>query len=179
MSDALLIGVATMLSALIATGASYLLAMWVNKRKLPVDLDEIKARTGLTTGELLEKYQAIAGKQADENIELSKQKEELLKERVELRTEVDTLKKDVEELKKARIADREEFRKAFEEERIRSEKILQEERVKSVNIVDYNSRLEYQLKSWGIQPIPYDVETAKLEMKQDFINGHDFDKSSI
>jgi hypothetical protein len=179
MSDALILGIMTIVASCLATAGTYFLGMWINKRKVPAEIDESKSNAALNRGELIEKYQSIAGKQADDNIELSKENEELKKEKMELRHEVDLLKKDVEDLKQARIDDREEFRKALEQERERSDKALREEMDKSRKISDYNTRLTYQIRSWGISPVPYDVEAAKLEMKQDFIEGSDFQKVEL
>jgi hypothetical protein len=66
MSDAVLIAIATLLSALL----TQIISWFINKRKAPVEINKIQADTDLTRSELASKYQEIASKAVDETNEI-------------------------------------------------------------------------------------------------------------
>jgi dynactin complex subunit len=158
----LIIGLTVLFASLCATFAAYATSMYVNKRKLPVDIDKEKADTKLTEAGIVEKYQGSLDKQIDRNTLLTQVNDDL-------NNKIDALQDDVLKLKQARVDDREEFRKALEEEKQRS--IAAEQR--AIKAEDYIRRLLYQFKSWNIEPVPYDVEDAKEQIKQTCIEGGD------
>jgi hypothetical protein len=169
MDSTVLVALIMLAAGVIATGIPAYLGyfMQLKRRKIVDDKDKMEGLDlgGSTVLSFIQAAQLVR-KEADEyKIQNEAYQKEIM-----------SLRQDVEELKKARIEDREEFRKALEQERERSDKCLKEEIDKSRKIADYNTRLIYQLKSWGISEVPLDIEAAKLELKQDFIDGDDFKK---
>jgi GMP synthase PP-ATPase subunit len=162
-SEGITIALITLIASAISVGVTSLVTYLINKNKVQPEINQIKADTSLTGGELAAKYQTIANTQADANIELAK-------DNMELKKQIEVLTNDVEELKRSRIADREEFRKTFEEERERNQKILEEERARADKFENYNNRLIFQLKSWEIIPVPYSLDEFK-ESKKNCIDG--------
>lgn len=154
MSDALIVALSTICAALISVGATFLV-IWFNKNKTSAEAGNLNVDSSLKGGELANRYFDIAERQAKKN-------ENLEIDNMELKKQVEVLQNDVDELKKARIADREEFRKTFEDERVKNQKILDEERTRADKFENYSDRLIFQLHSWEITPIPFNL----IEFKQ-------------
>ena len=154
MSNELMLGLATIIATAISTILTYLLTMWVNKRKIPAEVEQIGANTRLTNGDLVEKYQTIAGNQANENLELSKTLQVEKKEKQELAESLGKLRQDMDALDQ-RYKDeltivKCDFDKKFDAVSKENE-----------NLRDWARRLVLQLQSFGIQPTPFDLEEAK------------------
>jgi hypothetical protein len=153
MSDALIIGLSTVFASILSTIAIFFVSQWVNSRKLPVEIKQMSADTSLTKGDLAEKYQGIANRQADENIELTKQNMELKKQieanRDEMMLIINENKKELEKIRKT----------------------LDEEIIRGRNFEDWARRLVLQLQSWRIEPVPFDVNMIKEEMKKNCTEG--------
>jgi hypothetical protein len=146
MSDAVLIAIASLLSV----GITQLIAYLINKNKIKAEKAKNEAETGkieadtdLTEGEIIEKYQRIAARTADENIKLAKAME---KREEEFAIEKETFTKEIGKLKK----DFRELKTAFEELKIDNAKWK-----------DYAQRLIYQLKSFDVIPVPLDLSDIK------------------
>ena len=69
--------ISSIITVLIIQGVS----MWVNKRKVPAEVNKLEADTRSVNGDLIEKYQKVAANTADENLELNKQLKEKEEER--------------------------------------------------------------------------------------------------
>jgi hypothetical protein len=148
------------IASLVSAGLAFWAAMFINKKKVPVEVRQIKADTDLTGGELAEKYQQIANTQADKNIALTQANNDLS-------AKIDALEQDMINLKQTRLDDKVEFKAALEEEKQRS--IKAEDR--AIKAENYIKRLLLQLSSWNIIPVPYDVEMAKDELRRSCIEG--------
>jgi hypothetical protein len=143
------------LASVISAGLAFLAAMWVNQRKVPVEVDknkaeteQSKAETKLVEGGLAEKYHSLANLQADENIELTNQN-------MELKKQIDDVRIQMLELDRKHVAKENEL-----------EAKLEEEVKKRLAAEDYIKRLLYYFKAWEIEPPPLDLETAKAEKVQ-------------
>lgn len=142
----ILVGLGTAILSFIGIILGNKVAMWVNKRKVPAEVNKIEAETELTEGEIVEKYQAIAIKQADEYTKLAQEKQTL---KMAMETKIKELEDKVGILeKKVDLAIR-------ENEELR----------------EHNVRLIHQLMSWGITPVPQDVEKAKEDFRRMCIEG--------
>lgn len=150
--DAQLLSILTIFGAALAsTAATFFVSMYVNKRKLPVDIEGIKATTNLTGSEIIEKYQKIVTDQADENIEIRNQLHDKDKqhnaERLELMNEITKLRGEMLALDKV------------SEDKIEELSVqLVECRAELKKSTDYITRLVAQLCSWRIEPVPFEVE---------------------
>lgn len=158
-------------ASLFSAGLAYTTAMWVNKRKVPVEVKKEKVNTELVGGELAEKYHSLANLQADENIELTQQNMELKKQideqNKEHRKEIEEIKVSMLELDKKHLAKEKEL-----EDKINDEVAKREaEAKKREEAEDYIRRLILQLQSWRIQPVPFDVDKIKEEIRQSCIEG--------
>lgn len=170
----LIIGILTLAGSIVVTLGTMRISMWVNKRKVPVEVDKDiaetekeRAETKLVEGGLAEKYHSLATLQAGENIELTNQNM-VLKKQMEDQSIVH--QKQIDELRTQMLdIDRKHVQKENElEEKLETEIKLR------LTAEDYIRRLLYQFKSWDIVPVPYDVTQAKEQIKQTCIEGNTF-----
>ena len=141
-------------SGIFATLMTYLVSMYVNKRKLPVDLESIKATTNLTGGEIIEKYQEIATKQADKNILLEKQLEDQDQQSI---AEKGLMMNEIKKLREEMLT----LDKISEGKIIVLTQQLVECRAELKKSTDYITRLLAQLCSWRIEPVPFEIEYSR------------------
>jgi len=152
MSEPMQIVIITTIASLISIGATYLIGMWVNKRKVPAEVKQINADTDLKSGELVSKWRGIVDEVTDDNIELTKRIREGEEEKKQIMQAMSQLRSDMEEQNKTHCQEIEALRKSFEEERIENLKWR-----------DWASRLVQQLNSWRIVPVPFDLDEAKKD----------------
>lgn len=150
MSDGLIIGILTILGSALATYLTYRVSMWINKRKVPVEINQIKADTNLSEGELIEKYQSIASKQADENLELIKENNTMKGEKKDLMAALQKLHDEMMSLDEKHNSELKELNHKVDLQIKENEKLR-----------DWVRRLILQLESWNIVPVPFDIEEAK------------------
>jgi hypothetical protein len=150
MSEGLIVGILTVIASVIATFFTFKVAMWVNKQKVPFEVKEIDANTRLKNGELAGKYQQIASNTADENIELANRLKAKEAEKKQLNKVVDDLRQEMLTMDQRHIEELNDLRKEFEDERLENLKFR-----------DWAERLVYQLKSWNLDPVPFDLQEAK------------------
>jgi len=152
MSDVVQVALITTLASLISIGATYLIGMWVNKRKVPAEVSQIKADTDLKSGELVSKWRGIVDDVTDDNIELTKRIREGEEEKKQIMQALNQLRFDMEEKDKFHKEEIEELKRSFEEEKI-----------KNLKWRDWAGRLVQQLNSWQIIPVPFDLDEAKKD----------------
>jgi hypothetical protein len=145
--------VSVFVASVISAGLAFLASMYVNKKKMPVDIAKEKTEISLNEGGLAEKYHSLANLQADENIELTNQN-------MELKRQIDNVRVELLEMDRKHVQRENEL-----------EAKLEEEVKKRLIAEDYIRRLLYQFKSWNITPVPYDVEDVKEQIKQACIEG--------
>jgi hypothetical protein len=161
MSDALIGQILTFLASILGVFIIQWGVRWVNKKKVPAEVNQINANTELVKGDIAEKMQKIASATADENIELNNElktkeaeKKALMKAINELRNEMETMEeRHNSELKELEEKQSKEFKRlsdSFEMEKLENQKWK-----------DWANRLTMQLGSWGLTPVPFDVESAK------------------
>jgi hypothetical protein len=161
MSDALILGLTTTFASLLTLLITQGISWWVNKKKVPVEVKKLELDTSLSKGELAEKFQQIASAAADENIELAT---ELKTEKTEKRA----LMRAIEEIRKEMLIMEERHLdelKQSEEKQLIEIKSLREsfekEKIENQKWKDWAHRLALQLGSWGLTPVPFDIEEAK------------------
>ena len=145
MSENTIIAIITVLGSGLATYLTYRVSMWINKRKIPAEIRQMDASTDITSAQLIEKYQDITARTADDKIKLEqkmKEREEShIAEKQNLIIEISGLRKDVQDLKDQ-----------FEIEKKQNDQWK-----------DWARRLVLQAESWGLIPVPFDVEEAKKQ----------------
>jgi hypothetical protein len=160
MSDTVLITLATIFASLISVGITSLVSYLIAKNKSKAEIGNINVDSSLKGGEVATHFIDLS-ERLSKKYETSEQEKENLKkqveqEKMELKKQVEQLQRDVDELKRLREEDRKELMKIIEDEK------------------DYSSRLELQLSSWRIAPVPRDIDSAKLAMKENLcIDGDD------
>ena len=131
-----------------------LVSLYMFKRKAPSEINQLNIDSSLSQGNLAEKYQNIAQKQADENIELSKDIEEKERENKELMGKIDELRDQINGLDVKYKSQIDELKSNYCSE-------LKEMKDKYDKLEDWAKRLVYQLESWDIEIVPYDLKEAK------------------
>ena len=143
MSDALIIGLASIIAGILGTALSLLITWWINKNKENASTKLISADTDLKSGELVAKWRGIVDSVTDDNIELA----------LQLKTKEGENKSIMQEFKKLRI-ELDERDKKYSEEMLELRKEFEDWR-------DWANRLVLQLRSWNLVPVPFDVEAAR------------------
>ena len=140
---------------------SALISFYLGKKRLPSEINKIKADTNLSSGELAEKYQQIASKAADENLNWQNQIREKEEEKQSLMTTLRSLKDDMlsmDEKYKNQIACIDE---KYKTQIFELQSQMNEERKESDKWRDWARRLSLQLRCWDIEPVPFDTEEYK------------------
>jgi len=143
MSDALIIGLASIIAGILGTALSLLITWWINKNKENASTKLISADTDLKSGELVAKWRGIVDSVTDDNIELASQ----------LKIKDGENKTIMQEFKKLRM-ELDERDKKYSEEILELKKEFEDWR-------DWANRLVLQLRSWNLVPVPFDVEAAR------------------
>jgi hypothetical protein len=158
---------AIFLASVLSATLAFLASMWVNKRKIPVDIKKEETEIKLNEGGLAEKYHSLANLQAGENIELTNQnmelKNQLEKQNIEHKKEIEGLRADLLKLDQKHLDKEKELEAKIDEE------ILKREAETKLRLAaeDYIRRLLYQFKSWDITPVPINIEDYKAEILKD------------
>jgi flagellar motility protein MotE (MotC chaperone) len=150
MSEGLIIALLSVIGSAVVAYLTVQGTAWVNKRKVPAEVEKIGADTRLVNGELAGKYQQIASNTADENIELATQLKAKEAEKKQLNKVVDELRQEMLTMDQRHIEELNDLRKEFEDERL-----------ENLKFKDWAERLVYQIKSFGLTPVPFDIEEAK------------------
>lgn len=171
MSEAGIIALSTVIATLLATGIPALLGYLQNKLKNEDD-------SQLTKADLAKKYRDLANAQADENsilekqsiylkyqygIDVTKKEDEnkALKNNLdqwmeEVKTNEERHENDILEMKEKQKKELDEFKQSVQFD-------LQSMKEEIDKLKDYIQRLQYQLWSWNIRPVPQSVEEAKAK----------------
>jgi hypothetical protein len=152
MSEGLIIALSTVVASIVSVAISQLVSSFVARKKLPSEIEQIRVDSDLTEGEIIEKYQKIARDQAVDNIELSKQLKFKEEEKKELSASLKTLYEQMILLDNNHKKEIEDLKLSFEKERL-----------ENVAWREWAKRLVFQLQSWSIVPVPFDITEAKLK----------------
>jgi hypothetical protein len=143
MSDEIMIAIITTLATIFAVGITQLVTyLLARNKKLPQNI-KITADASLSRGDLAEKYQNIANKQADENILLREENDKKEAENEQLMGKIDELRDEMNAKDQLRVKEIDDLRKEFESWK------------------NYAMRLNMQIVSLGFVPVPFDTEDAK------------------
>ena len=172
MSDTLLIALSSIAASILSLIVTQGLAWWLNKKKLPSEVKQINSNSDLNRGELAEKYQNIASKAADENMDLMEQirvketeKKDLVAAMTKLRSDMELMITELDE----------KHRKEMEQLR----QDLEKERSDSAKFKNWAIRLSLQLRAYNIVPVELEIEDAKqrnLELLEKTLNDANLEK---
>jgi len=160
MSDAWVTGLLILAGTILSLGGSVGISVWMNKGKVAVEPQQIQADTTLKSGEVTAHY-------LDMFERVSKKYDDSETEKVELRKQVEKLQNDVDDIREQTQKEINDLKDQMKKDHDELMSLLEEEK-------DYSSRLELQLSSWRIAPIPRNIEAAKLALKENLcIDGSD------
>ena len=160
MSDAWIAGLFLVFVTALSIGASTIVTVWMNRRKVALEPQQIQADTTLKSGEVTAHY-------LDMFERVSKKYDDSETEKVELRKQVEKLQNDVNDIREGTQKEINDLKDQMKKDHDELMSLLEEEK-------DYSSRLELQLSSWRISPIPRNIEAAKLALKGNLcIDGSD------
>jgi hypothetical protein len=142
MSDGIMIAIITTLATIFTVGITQLVTYLIAKNKKLPQNEKITADASLSRGDLAEKYQKIANKQADENILLREENDKKEAENEALMGKIEELRQEMKVLDDKRTQEIDELRREFESWK------------------NYAIRLNMQVMSWGLVPVPFSVKDA-------------------
>jgi predicted RNase H-like nuclease (RuvC/YqgF family) len=154
MSEGLMIAIITALATILTVGITQGVAYLIARSKKTSKNIKYEADASLSRGDLAEKYQKIASTQADENIRLNKEIDKKEGENENLMSQISELRHDMEAMDKKHTIDIENMKIAHEQE-------IGELRCEFEKWKSWATRLNMQLMSWQIIPVPFDLDKAK------------------
>jgi len=168
MSSDVISGILAAFGIIFAAFISYKGVVYVKDKYFPLEQAKTISDVQLNNGGLVEKYQKIASLTADENLELALQKkkreEEFNVEKADfnmmitqLKCQIDSLTKEMEKQKLESVA-------RFEQNEKENAAKFAELQKENERWKNWAIRLAMQVKSLGVDPVPFDLEKAKREL---------------
>jgi predicted nuclease with TOPRIM domain len=160
MSDAWVTGLLILAGTILSLGGSIGITVWLNRKKVSLEPQQIQADTTLKSGEVTAHY-------LDMFERVSKKYDDSETEKVELRKQVEKLQNDVDDIREQTQKEIDDLKKQMKKDHDELMTLLEDEK-------DYSGRLELQLSSWRISPVPRNIDAAKLALKENLcIDGSD------